>query len=474
MVFNSIAFLSFFVLFFLIYWEMTKRWGVRISNLCVLAGSYFFYGWWDWRFLSLILLSSIADFLIGQKIHRTIEQDLRKKWLQLSLFINLSVLGFFKYFNFFIDSISNVLWLASVDTGWSTLNIILPVGISFYTFQTMSYCIDIYHRKIQPTNDPVVFFSYVSFFPQLVAGPIERASKMIPQFEQNRVFQYLPSVAGIQLILYGLFKKVVIADNLGLIVNQVFDPEQAFTGLATMFGLVCFSIQIYCDFSGYSDIAIGLALLLGFQLSDNFKTPYFSASLKEFWSRWHISLSTWFRDYVYIPLGGSRLDVERTYLNLMVTFLLSGLWHGAQITFLLWGALHGTVLILERMFGVKGKGLPAIIFTYVLVVLFWLPFRAVDTEHLVQLVTNFSDLSNPIAEITALWGTAFQFSKQLFYLFPLSVFVVFEVLIRKRTFAQLLQPLPGVIQVLVCYLLLFLVLLFINISVKPDFIYFQF
>ncbi len=474
MVFNSIAFLSFFILFFLIYWKATERFSATVSNLLILAGSYFFYAWWDWRFLSLILFSSIADFLIGQQIHKTIEPILRKRWLQLSLCINLSILGFFKYFNFFIDSLNDLLSIASIDTSWSTLTIILPVGISFYTFQTMSYCIDIYHRKIQPTDDLIVFFSYVSFFPQLVAGPIERAGRMIPQFEQKRVFLYFPAVAGIQLILYGLFKKVVIADNLGLIVNQVFDPQQVFTCLTTLWGLVCFSIQIYCDFSGYSDIAIGLALLLGFNLSDNFKTPYFSASLKEFWSRWHISLSTWFRDYVYIPLGGSRYGSAQTYFNILITFLLSGLWHGAQLTFLIWGALHGAMLIIEKAFKIKGRGLFAIVLTYLLVVLFWLPFRAADSSHLIQLVSNLGNFSNPLPEISELWSVAFQYSKQLYYLFPLSVFVVLEVLIRNKSFAQLLEPLPGAIQVILCYLLLFLILLFINISVKPDFIYFQF
>jgi len=474
MVFNSFAFLAFFIAFFLVYWGITKRFGVMTSNLTVLAGSYFFYGWWDYRFLSLILLSSIADFLIGLQIHKSIESRVRKRWLYCSLFINLSVLGFFKYCNFFIESLQNTLSLFEIEPGWSTLHIILPVGISFYTFQTMSYCIDIYNRKIQPTQDPIAFFSYVSFFPQLVAGPIERAGDMIPQFEQKRVFQYALGVAGMQLILYGLFKKIVIADNLSLVVNQVFDPEQTFTGLTTLWGLVCFSIQIYCDFSGYSDIAIGLALLLGFRLSENFKTPYFSASLKEFWSRWHISLSTWFRDYVYIPMGGSREGPTKTYFNIMMTFLLSGLWHGAQVTFLIWGALHGFMLILERMFGVKGRGVLAILLTYGLVVLFWLPFRAEDTSHLLQLVEGFGNLTNPIPEITRVWGSAFSFLKQWFYLFPLGVFVLLEILMRKQSFSELLQPLPEAVKVLVCYLLLFLVLLFIDIKVKPDFIYFQF
>jgi len=271
-----------------------------------------------------------------------------------------------------------------------------------------------------------------------------------------------------------LFKKVVIADNLGLVVNHVFDPEQSYTGLATLGGLLCFSLQIYCDFSGYSDMAIGLALLLGFRLSVNFKTPYFSSSFKEFWSRWHITLSTWFRDYVYIPLGGSRMGVSRTYLNVMVTFLLSGLWHGAQVTFLIWGALHGFALIVERSLGFRGGRILAAPVVFLLVVLFWLPFRAEDTAQLMQMTSTLGDWSNPIPEIMLLWEKAFLFSKQLYYLFPLGVFVLLECLMYKQSFSEWMQSIPQVVRVIICYLLLIMVLLFINISVKPDFIYFQF
>ncbi len=345
MLFNSLEFLIFLPTVFLFYWFVFQK-NLRVQNLLLLISSYVFYGWWDYRFLSLIFLSTLVDYFVGLKIYNSNDKRIKKSYLWISILFNLGLLGFFKYFNFFIDS-----WITLLGTiGYEqksiwTLNVILPVGVSFYTFQTMSYSLDIYYGKLKPTKDFISFASFVSFFPQLVAGPIERASNLLPQILANRVFKYEQGVQGLRLIIYGMFKKVVIADSLAPQVDAIFQNYMSFNGGELLLGLVYFSFQIYCDFSGYSDIAIGTSKLFGFELMSNFKFPYFSRDIGEFWRRWHISLSTWFRDYLYIPLGGSKGGKRLSIRNIFIIFIISGFWHGANWTFITWGLIHAALYI---------------------------------------------------------------------------------------------------------------------------------
>ena len=320
MLFNSIEFLIFLPIVFILYWFVFNK-NLRVQNSVVLLSSYFFYGWWDYRFLSLIFLSTVIDYFIGLKIPKQSSDKKQKLLLWCSVLFNLSVLGFFKYYNFFVDSWVDLFYSIGyeIKSIW-TLNIILPVGISFYTFQTMSYTIDIYRKKLEPTKDFIAFASFVSFFPQLVAGPIERASNLLPQILNKREFEYEQGVQGLRLILWGMFKKVVIADSLAPMVDNIFGNYQDLGGGTLWLGAIYFAFQIYCDFSGYSDIAIGTAKLFGFELMSNFKFPYFSRNIGEFWRRWHISLSTWFRDYLYIPLGGSQEGKWESIRNIFIIF----------------------------------------------------------------------------------------------------------------------------------------------------------
>ncbi|MEM6763288.1 MAG: MBOAT family protein [Bacteroidota bacterium] len=345
MLFNSLAFLVFLPWVFILYWFGAYK-NLKLQNLLVLISSYVFYGWWDWRFLGLIALSTLVDYTLGLTIHATSDTSVKKRWLWLSIAVNLGILGFFKYFNFFIESWVDLLSLLGyqLSSTW-TLEIILPVGISFYTFQTMSYTIDVYRGKLSPTRDFISFASFVAFFPQLVAGPIERATNLLPQMLTKRTFSYQQGMEGMRLILWGMFKKVVIADNLAYSVDMIFSTYEELHGGILLLGAIYFSIQIYCDFSGYSDIAIGVSKLFGFELMSNFKFPYFSRNVAEFWRRWHISLSTWFRDYLYIPLGGSRGSQGKALRNIFIIFIVSGFWHGANWTFIMWGLIHALMYI---------------------------------------------------------------------------------------------------------------------------------
>lgn len=344
MLFNSIDFALFLPLVLLVYWSGRLR-TLRQRNLFLVAVSYLFYGWWDWRFLALIIFSSALDFYVARRIDGTGSVASRKRWLWLSIGANLGVLGFFKYANFFIQSFVDAFqWMGAAFSPGS-LQIILPVGISFYTFQTMSYTLDVYRKKMPATGDPISFFAYVAFFPQLVAGPIERAASFLPQFSRLYTFDYKQVRSGLQLILWGLFKKMVIAENCAYWVDQIFADPTQYSSLVLGLGIILFAFQIYGDFSGYSDIAIGTGRLLGFELRQNFAYPYFSRDVAEFWRRWHISLSTWFRDYVYIPLGGSRGTKGEQVRNVLVIFLLSGFWHGANWTFVGWGLVHALLFL---------------------------------------------------------------------------------------------------------------------------------
>lgn len=346
MAFNSIEYFIFLPLVFFLYWSVfSKR--AKTQNILVLFASYFFYGLWDWRFLFLIFASTVVDYLVGISIHANESNNKKRKlWLYISVIFNISLLGFFKYYNFFADSFLDMFALFgyTVKSTW-TLNIILPVGISFYTFQTMSYSLDIYYKRISPTKDFLSFATFVAFFPQLVAGPIERASNLLGQITEKRKFNYIQTVEGLKLILWGLFKKVVIADGLAPIVDDIFANYETYPGSTLILGVTFFSFQVYGDFSGYSDIAIGTAKLFGIELMSNFKFPNFSRNVAEYWQRWHVSLSTWFRHYVYIPLGGSRVSKLLSIRNICIIFLVSGFWHGANWTFIFWGAFHALAFI---------------------------------------------------------------------------------------------------------------------------------
>ena len=345
MTFNSLAFAIFLPIVFILYWFVFKN--LKKQNVLILVASYIFYGLWDWRFLFLILASTAVDYLVGIAIFNNKDYDRKRKlFLWLSVIFNVGLLGFFKYYNFFADSFVDMVGLFGYDikSTW-TLNIILPVGISFYTFQTMSYSLDVYYKRLEPTKDFLLFATYVAFFPQLVAGPIERASHLLPQIAQKRVFKYEQASEGLKLILWGLFKKMVIADGLAPMVDDIFNNYGTYPASTLILGVTLFSFQVYGDFSGYSDIAIGTSKLLGIELMSNFKFPNFSRNVAEYWQRWHVSLSTWFRHYVYIPLGGSRVSKLKSIRNICIIFLVSGFWHGANWTFIFWGGFHALAYI---------------------------------------------------------------------------------------------------------------------------------
>ncbi len=390
MLFNSVDFAIFLPLVFGIYWFLTNRW-LKVQNLFIVTASYVFYGWWDYRFLALIVFSTVVDYSMGILLDKTEKKSVRQRLLLISILVNIGFLGFFKYYNFFVDNFAEAFSFFGRDISVRSLNIILPVGISFYTFQTLSYTIDVYKRKMKPTRNLVAFAAFVSFFPQLVAGPIERATHLLPQFYKKRKFEYGMAVDGMRQILWGLFKKIVIADNCAEYVNYVFTNYGEMSGSTLAMGSFFFAFQIYCDFSGYSDIAIGTARLFGFDLMKNFAFPYFSRDIAEFWRRWHISLSTWFRDYVYIPLGGSRGGVNMKIRNTFIIFLVSGFWHGANWTFIVWGALNALYFLPLMLTNknrnhlnvvAEGQILPNIreisniLITFILTLIAWIFFRA--------------------------------------------------------------------------------------------------
>tara|TARA_R110002051_G_C8741771_1_gene499189 strand:- start:421 stop:1878 length:1458 start_codon:yes stop_codon:yes gene_type:complete len=361
MLFNSLEFAIFFPIIFILYWFVFNK-NLKSQNILILISSYIFYGWWDYRFLGLIILSTIVDYFIGIKVYNSKEKSYQKLFLWISVIFNLSVLCVFKYYSFFVESFIEFFTFFgySLKNSW-TINIILPVGISFYTFQTMSYTIDIYRKNLAPTKNFISFASFVSFFPQLVAGPIERASNLLPQILKERKFEYKQAIQGLRLILWGMFKKVVIADSLAPTVNQIFENYNTLNSTTLLLGAIYFSFQIYCDFSGYSDIAIGTSKVLGFELMSNFKTPYFSRNIGEFWRRWHISLSTWFRDYLYFPLGGSKFSKLKSIRNIFIIFLVSGFWHGANWTFIFWGLIHAMLYIPSFLFKTNRNYVSAVV-----------------------------------------------------------------------------------------------------------------
>lgn len=407
MLFNSIDFAVFLPIVFILYWFVANR-NLRFQNLLLIAAGYVFYGWWDWRFLLLLIISTVLDYSIGLALGHEQQAGKRRFILALSLFTNLGFLGIFKYFNFFMDNFVSAFSALGAEISPRTLNIILPVGISFYTFQSLSYAIDVYRRRQEPTSDFIQYAAFVSFFPQLLAGPIERATNMLPQFMRQRHFDYSSAVIGLKQILWGLFKKLVIADNCARFANDIFANYSSYSGSTLILGAIFFTFQIYGDFSGYSDIALGTARLFGFKLMRNFAFPYFSRDIAEFWRRWHISLSSWFRDYLYIPLGGSKGTTAMKVRNTFIVFLVSGFWHGSNWTFVVWGGLNAVYFLPSLLLNrnrlnldtvAQGRMLPSLrefasmCLTFSLVTFAWIFFRAQDMTHAIQFIKGIFDSS---------------------------------------------------------------------------------
>lgn len=407
MLFNSINFALFLPIVFALHWLIANK-SLRLQNVILLFSSYFFYACWDWRFLFLLMFSTSLDYYTGIKIFESENTKIRKNWLWISIIINLGFLGVFKYYNFFANSLAAGLSQLGVKINYGTLQVILPVGISFYTFHGLSYVIDLYKNKIKPEKNFVNYSLFVSFFPLLVAGPIERATHLLPQIIKKRVFDSSKAIDGLRQILWGLFKKIVIADNCASFSNSIFENPASYSGSTLVLGAIFFAIQIYCDFSGYSDIALGTARLFGIDLLRNFAFPYFSRDIAEFWRRWHISLSSWFKDYVYIPLGGSKGGMWQKVRNTIVVFLVSGFWHGANWTFLVWGFLNALYILPSIILNTnrtnleivaKGKYLPSIkefisiLITFGLTVFAWIFFRAANVKEAFEYVTKIFSMS---------------------------------------------------------------------------------
>lgn len=475
MLFNSITFLVFFSLFFILYWIIQGKTNIR--NVFILISSYVFYAWWDWRFLGLIIFSTIVDYVLGMRIEKERRRRYKKFYLALSLTANLGLLAYFKYFNFFISSFVDLMNTVSVNTNLSSLNIILPVGISFYTFQTLSYTIDVYRGKLMPNKNFVQFAAFVSFFPQLVAGPIERATKLLSQFDENKKFSFNNAKIGLSQILWGYFKKVVIADNCAIYADTIFNNYEQMGAGELAIGAILFAFQIYCDFSAYSDIAIGISRLLGFDLMTNFRYPYFSRDIAEFWRRWHISLSTWFRDYLYIPLGGSKVGLSRKIVNIFIIFLVSGIWHGANWTFVVWGALNALYFMPLMLLNLNRKNLdfvadggivntlkeiPAVLITFISTCFAWIYFRSAsvtDANAYLKGIFSFeSSKSNLVNVPSYIWVLIF-FLLLIDFFNRKKDFVFFEMPVKQIAFTTI----TGI-----------LIVLFGYFTDEKSFIYFQF
>ncbi len=474
MLFNSLEYLFFLPIVFAIYWLLRNH--LKLQNLFVVLASYVFYGWWNWRFLILISFTSFCSWgsglLIGKEYTSHFKpQTIRRVWLIANIVLNLGILAVFKYYDFFVTEFITTFFAESVQPSLLhsfTLKIILPVGISFYTFQALSYSIDVYRKKIEPTRDIIAFFAFISFFPQLVAGPIERATNLLPQFLQKRTFSYEQGVDGMRQILWGLFKKIVVADNCAIFVDQVWATYDTQSGSTLLLAAILFTFQIYGDFSGYSDIAIGTAKLFGIKLMRNFNNPYFSRDIAEFWRRWHISLTSWFRDYVYIPMGGNRQGLSRTIVNTFIVFLLCGLWHGGNWTYLVWG-LYNVVIFLPLILLGKSKRykdaplvwkqLPQMLLTFVLVTIGWIIFRA----------PSLSDAWGYVCSTTNLSGAAstLPITQWVGITFGLLTMIAFEWSSRSSEQA----PVPHRWWV---YYLLIAAIWWYAPSFSTDFIYFQF
>lgn len=486
MLFNSIEFIVFLPIVFAIYWRLRNQ--LKLQNLFVVIASYVFYGWWDWRFLILIAITSFCSWGSGLLITKKDENNTEdlgggqnalfasKFLLIANIVLNLGILSTFKYYDFFVREFGHIF---GISTDCLLLRIILPVGISFYTFQALSYSIDVYRGNIKPTKDIIAFFAFISFFPQLVAGPIERATNLLPQFLQKRTFSYEQGVDGIRQILWGLFKKIVIADNCAMYVDQVWATYDTQSGSTLLLAAILFTFQIYGDFSGYSDIAIGTAKLFGIKLMRNFNNPYFSRDIAEFWRRWHISLTTWFRDYVYIPLGGSRVGKWKIVRNTFVIFLLSGFWHGANWTFIAWGAYHAVLFLPLILLGMnrkytnqvaEGRWLPTwkeagqILLTFMFTVIGWIIFRATSISEAWSIMKGICDVS-----LFSMPMVIVGVKRTLLFII---VMLIVEWIDRDKEHALSLRGMPQWARFIVLYGLILIILEYMGHS--QSFIYFQF
>ena len=484
MLFNSVDFAIFLPIVFILYWFATNK-SLKIQNTLIVIASYIFYGWWDWRFLSLIMFSTLVDYLVGQRLSGEHKQSKRKLLLLTSITVNLGFLGFFKYYNFFLENFVEAFSFFGMQVNANSLNIILPVGISFYTFQTLSYTIDVYKKKLEPTRDFIAFSAFVCFFPQLVAGPIERATHLLPQFYKKRDFIYHKAVDGMRQILWGLFKKIVIADNCAEFADQIFNNSDNLNGSTLVLGVFFFSVQIYGDFSGYSDIAIGTSRLFGFDLKQNFAAPYFSKNIIEFWRRWHISLSKWLTDYVFTPMAIELRHFEKTgiIISIFITFFLSGLWHGAGWNFIFYGVIHAiyflmTLLILghKKSFNskIQDKIIPSLkdslsmILTFILVSFSYIFFRAENLNHAFNYIGSI--FSDTLFKVPYFKDGTNSYPTLIF----ICLFFCIEWLGRKDKFAiENLKNKSKFIR-FCCYWLLIAIIFLLFKNNGNDFIYFQF
>jgi len=477
MLFNSLDFALFLPIVFVLYWFVFRK-SLKAQNLFIVVVSYVFYGWWDWRFLGLILFSTLVDFTIGARLRKTKKLKQRKLLLVTSVAVNIGLLGFFKYYNFFLENFIKAFSFLGQDIQSNSLNIILPVGISFYTFQTLSYTIDVYRNKLKPTSSFIQFAAFVSFFPQLVAGPIERATHLLPQFQIKKKFDARLAIEGLHLIIWGLFKKIVIADNCAQFANDIFSNYTSYSSTTLFLGAFYFAFQIYGDFSGYSDIAIGTARLFGFKLMRNFAFPYFSRDIAEFWRRWHISLSTWFRDYVYIPLGGSRGSKTQQIRNVFIIFIVSGFWHGANWTFMVWGALNALyflpLLLLKlnrRHTGFSFEKPKSLFFneffsmliTFLLTLFAWVFFRAKSLDVAVDYLIHFFKFT--------FYFDKLQIERFSFEILPLVLLLILiEWFTRNKEYPTQDAKRP----IISISVIILLIILFGSFSSIHEFIYFQF
>lgn len=487
MLFNSISFAIFLPIVFILYWFATKG-DLKRQNILLIIASYFFYACWDWRFLFLLIFSTLLDFYSGAKIEAAATKQKRKIWLFLSIFVNLGFLGIFKYYNFFANSFADALSLIGIKADLGMINIILPVGISFYTFHGLSYVIDIYYNRIKHEKNFINYSLFVSFFPLLVAGPIERATHLLPQIIKEREFNYAKAVNGMQQILWGLFKKIAIADNCAEHANAIFNNSASYSGSTLLMGAVFFTFQIYCDFSGYSDIALGTAKLFGIDLLRNFAFPYFSRDIAEFWRRWHISLSSWFRDYLYIPLGGSKGGTLIKIRNTFIIFIVSGFWHGANWTFIVWGFLNALYIMPSIIFNTnrnhldvvaKGKIIPSIkefismTVTFSMTIFAWIFFRAQDLHHALSYIKGIGvgliDKAAYVETVNYLfWNVGFTIP------ILMTLFMIVEWLGREEQFAlaRIKQITSKPIRLSLYYVILLII--FFCSGKEQQFIYFQF
>ncbi|TKC05273.1 MBOAT family O-acyltransferase [Pedobacter frigoris] len=481
MLFNSVNFAIFLPIVFILYWFVTNR-NLKAQNILLLLASYFFYACWDYRFLFLLIFSTFLDYFTGLRMERSKSQKFKKMWFWISIVVNLGFLGLFKYYNFFITSFVDVLSNFGLNANLGTLQIILPVGISFYTFHGLSYVIDIYKSRIKAEANYIDYAVFVSFFPLLVAGPIERATHLLPQIKKKRVFNYVQAVDGLRQILWGLFKKIVIADSCAEFANQIFNNSDNLNGSTLVLGAIFFTFQIYGDFSGYSDIALGTGRLFGIDLLKNFSFPYFSRDIAEFWRRWHISLSTWFRDYLYIPLGGSKGGMWVKIRNTLIIFLVSGFWHGANWTFIAWGLLNALYIMPSIIFNTnrnnldivaKGKYFPSfkelcqMILTFSLTVFAWIFFRASDLQHALRYITKI--FSKSVFEIPIYFN---RFAS-LIVLFVIGIFLIIEWQGRENNFAIERIFTKNLLLRWLSYILIILAII-VSFGKAESFVYFQF